>query len=126
MNWMTRGGSPGPKLPGPDGRIRLKSRYKCDDAGRILEESQSAPDGTLQHKIVHNYDSSGKETGYSVFDASGKISWWQRRRDRSRLSLAETTRQNPAIKQACLSITQKRRSSCCLATAAKERYKKPA
>jgi hypothetical protein len=36
---------------GPDGRIRLKSRYKYDDAGRILEETQSAADGTFQHKI---------------------------------------------------------------------------
>jgi hypothetical protein len=62
------------EVSGPDGRIRLKSRYKYDDAGRILEEAQSAPDGTLLHKIVYSYDSSsGKQTGYSVFDASGKL-----------------------------------------------------
>jgi hypothetical protein len=61
-------------VSGPDGRIRLKSRYKYDDAGRILEETQSAPNGTLLHKIVYSYDSaSGKQTGYSVFDASGKL-----------------------------------------------------
>ena len=58
---------------GPDGRIRLKSRYKYDDAGRILEETQSAADGTFQHKIAYSYDLSGKQTGYSVFDASGKL-----------------------------------------------------
>jgi hypothetical protein len=58
---------------GPDGRIRLKSRYKYDDAGRILEETQSAADGTFQHKIAYSYDPSGKQTGYSVFDGSGKL-----------------------------------------------------
>ena len=62
------------EVSGPDGRIRLKSRYKYDEAGRILEEAQSAADGTLLHKIVYSYDStSGKQTGYSVFDASGKL-----------------------------------------------------
>ena len=51
--------------------------FTCFDgtrgAGRILEETQSAADGTLQHKIVYNYDLSGKQTGYSIFDASGKL-----------------------------------------------------
>jgi hypothetical protein len=61
------------EISGPDGRLRLKSRYKYDDGGRILEETQSAPDGTLQHKIVYSYDASGKQTGYSVFDAAGKL-----------------------------------------------------
>ncbi|PYK10551.1 MAG: hypothetical protein DME61_03145 [Verrucomicrobia bacterium] len=61
------------EISGPDGRLGLKSRYKYDDAGRILEETQSAADGTLQHKIVYNYDLSGKQTGYSIFDASGKL-----------------------------------------------------
>jgi hypothetical protein len=60
------------EVSGADGRIRLKSRYKYNEAGRILEEAQSAPDGTLLHKIVYSYDSSGKQTGYSVLDASGK------------------------------------------------------
>jgi hypothetical protein len=60
------------EVSGSDGRIRLKSRYKYNEAGRILEEAQSAPDGTLLHKIVYSYDSSGKQTGYSVLDASGK------------------------------------------------------
>jgi len=61
------------EVSGPDGRVRLKSRYKYDDAGRIQEEAQSAADGTLLHKIVYSYDSAGKQTGYSVFDSSGKL-----------------------------------------------------
>lgn len=61
------------EVSGPDGRVRLKSRYKYDDAGHILEEAQSAADGTPLHKIVYSYDSVGKQTGYSVFDASGKL-----------------------------------------------------
>ncbi len=60
-------------ISGPDGRLRFKSRYKYDDAGHLLEETQSAEDGTLLHKIVYSYDASGKQTGYSVLDASGKL-----------------------------------------------------
>jgi hypothetical protein len=61
------------EVSGPDGRVRLKSRYKYDDAGHILEEAQSAADGTLLNKIVYSYDPAGKQTGYSVFDGSGKL-----------------------------------------------------
>lgn len=61
------------EISGSDGRLRFKSRYKYDDAGRLLEETQSARDGTLLHKIVYSYDASGKQTGYSAFDASGKL-----------------------------------------------------
>src|SRR6266513_4584150 len=61
------------EISGPDGRLRFKSRYKYDDAGPLLEETQSAGNGTLLHKIVYSYDASGKQTGYSVFDASGKL-----------------------------------------------------
>ena len=60
-------------ISGPDGRLRFKSRYKYDDAGHLLEETQSSEDGTLLHKIVYSYDASGKQTGYSVLDAAGKL-----------------------------------------------------
>ena len=61
------------EISGPDGRLKFKSGYKYNDTGRLLEETQTAPDGALLHKIVYNYDSGGKQTGYSVFDASGKL-----------------------------------------------------
>ncbi len=58
---------------GPDGRLRFKSQYKYDGSGRLEEETQSAENGTLLHKIVYSYDPAGKQTGYSVFDANGKL-----------------------------------------------------
>lgn len=61
------------EVSGPDGHIQLKSRYKYDDAGHILEEIQTTAADALLNKIVYSYNSSGKQTGYSVFDASGKL-----------------------------------------------------
>jgi antitoxin component YwqK of YwqJK toxin-antitoxin module len=58
---------------GPDGRLRFKSQYKYDSAGRLQEEMQSAEDGTVLHKIVYSYGQNGKQTGYSIYDASGKL-----------------------------------------------------
>jgi YD repeat-containing protein len=58
---------------GPDGRLRFKSHYKYDSAGRLQEETQSAENDTLLHRIVYSYDQEGKQTGYSIFDASGKL-----------------------------------------------------
>src|SRR6059058_4827026 len=58
---------------GPDGRLRFNSQYNYDSVGRLQEETQSAEDGSLLHKIVYSYDQNGKRTGYSIFDASGKL-----------------------------------------------------
>jgi hypothetical protein len=58
---------------GPDGHLRFKSQYKYDNAGNLQEETQSGEDGALLHRIVYSYDPSGKQTGYSVFDGSGKL-----------------------------------------------------
>jgi hypothetical protein len=58
---------------GPDGRLRFKSQYKYDSGGRLQEETQSAENDTLLHKIVYSYDQGGKQTGYSIFDANGKL-----------------------------------------------------
>jgi hypothetical protein len=61
------------RIFGPDGRLRIKSRYTYDKAGRLQEEAQSAENDALLHKIVYSYDENGKQTGYSIFDASGKL-----------------------------------------------------
>ena len=58
---------------GPDGRFRFTSYYKYDSAGRILEETQRGNDDKLAGKIVYHYDPAGKQTGYSIFDGSGKL-----------------------------------------------------
>ncbi|MFL6542982.1 MAG: hypothetical protein ACJ8I9_07435 [Chthoniobacterales bacterium] len=58
---------------GPKDKVRFVTRYKYDTAGRVGEESQSTPDGVLQHRIVHSYNTAGKETGYIVYDANGRI-----------------------------------------------------
>jgi hypothetical protein len=58
---------------GPEGHLRFTSRYKYDSTGRLQEETQSAENGTLLHKIVYSYDQTGKRTGYSIFEANGKL-----------------------------------------------------
>jgi YD repeat-containing protein len=63
----------GGQIFGPDGRLRFKSRYSYDREGRLQEETQSAENDTLLHKIVYSYNQNGKQTGYSIFDASGKL-----------------------------------------------------
>jgi hypothetical protein len=57
----------------PDGKLRFKSRYKYDSAGKLEEETQLSETDTVLHRIVYNYDAAGKATGYSVFDADGKL-----------------------------------------------------
>ena len=56
-----------------DGKFRFKTRYKYDAAGRLLEESQLTKQDAPQHKIVYSYDSAGKQTGYAVYDSTGRL-----------------------------------------------------
>ena len=72
MSWMMSGAFPAAEFS-PDGRLRFKSRYTYDSQGRLQEENQSAENDTLLYKIVYSYDQNGKQTGYSIFDASGKL-----------------------------------------------------
>ena len=58
---------------GSDGRFRFNSVYKYDSSGRLQEESQRKTDDTLIARIVYSYDAVGKQTGYSIFDPSGKL-----------------------------------------------------
>ena len=37
------------------------------------EETQTAENDALLHKIVYDYDQQGKQIGYSIFDGSGKL-----------------------------------------------------
>jgi YD repeat-containing protein len=58
---------------GSDGKFRFKSIYKYDAAGRLNEESHLNEKGGVINKLVYHYDTAGKSTGYSVYDASGKL-----------------------------------------------------
>jgi hypothetical protein len=58
---------------GPDKKFRFKSIYKYGNGGRLEEETHLGKDDVLVNKIVYKYDKTGKRTGYSVFDASGKL-----------------------------------------------------
>jgi hypothetical protein len=58
---------------GSNGKLKFKSRYQYDDAGRLQEELQLDGSDAVLHKIVYSYNAAGKATGYSVFDADGKL-----------------------------------------------------
>ena len=58
---------------GPDEKFLFKSLYKYDSAGRVEEETHVGKDDAVVNKIVYKYDPKGKQLGYSVFDASGKL-----------------------------------------------------
>lgn len=58
---------------GPDDHFRFKTLYKYDDAGKLIQETQLGPDDAVRNKIVYAYDKIGRQTGYSVFDAAGKL-----------------------------------------------------
>jgi hypothetical protein len=58
---------------GPDEKFRFKSTYKYNSAGRLEQETQLRNDDSVIAKIVYIYDPGGKQTGYSIFDAAGKL-----------------------------------------------------
>jgi hypothetical protein len=58
---------------GPDDRLRFKALYKYDAAGRVTEEKQLNNDESVRQKIVYSYDQRGKPSGYSIYDAAGKM-----------------------------------------------------
>jgi hypothetical protein len=55
------------------GQFRFKALYKHDAAGRLREETHLGKDDAVLSKIVYSYNQAGKQTGYSIFDASGKL-----------------------------------------------------
>jgi hypothetical protein len=60
-------------VSGPDGRFKFKSIYKYDAAGHLEEETHLGKDSAVINRLVYSFDPTGKPTGYSVFDASGKL-----------------------------------------------------
>jgi YD repeat-containing protein len=58
---------------GSDEQFRFKTLYKYDDAGKLIQETQLGADDIIRNKIVYAYDKNGRQTGYSVYDADGKL-----------------------------------------------------
>jgi hypothetical protein len=61
------------EIYGPDDQLRFKALYKYDTAGKLMQETQMGPDDALRNKIVYAYDKNGRQTGYTVYDAAGKV-----------------------------------------------------
>ena len=58
---------------GPNDQFRFKTLYKYDTAGKLIQETQLGADDAVRNKIVYAYDGAGRQTGYSVYDAGGKL-----------------------------------------------------
>ena len=58
---------------GPDEQFRFRTIYKYDTAGRLTEETQLGNDEVVRNKIVYAYDNMGKQIGYRVYNAAGKL-----------------------------------------------------
>jgi hypothetical protein len=58
---------------GPDDQFRFRTVYKYDDLGKLTQETQLGQDDTVRNKIVYVYDKNGRQTGYTVYDAAGKV-----------------------------------------------------
>jgi hypothetical protein len=58
---------------GPDDQFRFRTLYKYDDSGKLTHETQLGQNDVVRNKIVYAYDKSGRQTGYTVYDAAGKV-----------------------------------------------------
>jgi YD repeat-containing protein len=58
---------------GAEGKFAYKVIYKYDVAGRLDQETRLAKDDSVLAKIVYEYSPAGKQTGYSIYDAGGKL-----------------------------------------------------
>jgi hypothetical protein len=61
------------EVHGADGALLFKTLYKYDALARIEQETQLNKDDAVLHKLVYSYDANGKQSGYSVYDAAGKL-----------------------------------------------------
>ncbi|HJT80324.1 MAG TPA: hypothetical protein VJ719_03925 [Chthoniobacterales bacterium] len=58
---------------GPNDKFLYKSVYKYTPEGRLGEETHLNKDETVANRLVYSYDANGRQTGYVVYDASGKV-----------------------------------------------------
>jgi YD repeat-containing protein len=58
---------------GPKEQFRFRALYKYDADGRLTEEIREGKDGNGLGKIVFQYDATGHQTGYTVYDDAGKL-----------------------------------------------------
>ena len=72
-NWMRQAAFPAAKFPGPMAAFVSRAVTNTTMPDISWKRLKAPTDGTLLHKIVYSYDAAGKQTGYSVFDASGKL-----------------------------------------------------
>ncbi len=61
------------EIMGPGEKFRYKSLYKYNVAGKMIEEAHLTREDVLINKIAFHYDAAGRQTGYAVFDANGKL-----------------------------------------------------
>jgi hypothetical protein len=58
---------------GPDDQYRFRTLYKYDASGKLTQETQFGQDDAVRNKIVYAYDKIGRQIGYTVYDAAGKL-----------------------------------------------------
>lgn len=61
------------RILGPDKKLLYKSTYKYGNGGRLEEETHLGKDDAVINKIIYSYDAAGRQIGYEVVDASGKL-----------------------------------------------------
>ena len=58
---------------GSDDQFRFRNLYKYDASGKLTQETQLGQDDAVRNKIVYAYDKIGRQIGYTVYDAAGKV-----------------------------------------------------
>lgn len=58
---------------GVGNKFQFNTSYKYDANGRLFEETRLTKENAVQLKLVYDYDGAGKQRGYSVYDAHGKL-----------------------------------------------------
>lgn len=56
-----------------EGKLRARTDYKTDAAGRVVQETVSDPKGTPQSQTRYEYDPTGLRTSRRVYDGAGAL-----------------------------------------------------